>query len=627
MTYTLTSCAMGLFAPNSMASPDTLAFTSVSVVGPNMNQKFHVTAEWPLSLDIPNNKLAVLSSPSLASNSWDWTDAIDVNPLTGFSENDLAMSGDRCFYKLATMEDTTGSGIPDFYEMIINTNPDYQDPDGDGLPSWYEDYIGSDPNNPYSLAEGDTNNPSYFDEDGNPLTDGEILGGVCDCVCEGDPEDKTPPDWDGIMMLQLSLCDMFLDDDGWELYITVPFKESPDTNAVWNPAGAVLDNLDDVESIAYRTVYIEAGQNVEFYIKRVEIGQNHWSDEFQVTIEAFIPESDETPAKARGMTVQRGGITWVPAPNWIQNYDNPPLEAWVYYGVNDELPDVSEYVWQYTAYQVLNVLVDDDSNGLCVKVGNDITMRCEITPDMQTAFGKLSPDCVMWQFRTFNNSELWGEWKDIGKGETPESYTYTTEKSGVFGVRPLFVGNPVLSPIYRRKYDEPFPVGTRPSISDSSLNAWWRKGMPDAVGVCETQFQVDLRNAARAHLGSTEYALYAFVSSKFGVSRIRPMAPKCNIFIAHLCRSIDINSVPVWERGNYPSLNLPPVAKEWAKLDNEKLTAWTPPPNLQPGCVVSYKNHMGITDYDGYVLNAGLANVNKGFYCFMLSAVFRMYTP
>ena len=37
--------------------------------------------------------------------------------------------------------------------------------------------------------------------------------------------------------------------------------------------------------------------------------------------------------------------------------------------------------------------------------------------------------------------------------------------------------------------------------------------------------------------------------------------------------------------------------------------------------------HMGTTDYDGQIINAGLNNVNKGFHALGVGSIFRRYTP
>jgi len=608
MTFTLTVCAVGMLAPNGAATPDTLAFTSVSVVTSGTNQFFHITAAWPQSMEIPDNMLAVLSSTSLASNSWDWTDTIDVNPLAGTAEKKLSMTGDRMFYKLATMADTNDSGAPDFWEKIIINNPDYYlDSDGDGLPDWYEEYIGIDPNDPYSIALNDLTNPDYFDELGNPLADGVIVLNWQDPM-EG-RTDNTLSDWGGLTGIDLSLCDMWLDDDGWALDINVPFKYSPETNAVWNSPGEVLTNITNVEIVAHQTIFIQAGQDVKFNIERVEIGQDHWWDEFVVTIEAFIPKPNQTDLL--GNPMWEYGYEKIGAPNWLEWDENPGYSAEVPYGPNDEPPDVSKYFWWFTLYMATNVTVDSDSGGLCVEVGTDITMRCDIKPNPESAKVPLPHSALQWQFREKNFQGEWNGWFNVGQGAKPTQHTYASEQGGVFGIRALFFGEDFISPKYRRNQDEPY--GTTVKKPNLSINAWWRKGQPNAVGVCDTKFQVLLRKAARAQLGSTFYSDNNILPARYGCLPYPAGIAKCNIFVAHMCRSIDINSVQLFTRILLSGLkDHPPTSKEWYNGSLVRFE-WPVAKNLQPGCVISTGSHMGITDYDGEGINAGAMEIHKAY--------------
>ena len=601
-----------------------LVFTEAAVVDSGTGQNFHVTAAWPQTLDIPGNKLAVIATPSLDPPLWDWVDMLDVIPSNGSASQNLPMMGDKGFYKLATLADTTDSGQPDIMDWIVSTNPVYHDSDGDGLTDADEEYLGTNPNNPYSIYDSDPNNPDYMDENGNPLTDGEIVKKGC----EPNEErlDLTPPEWDGIVGLDLTLADTWLDDDGWALYINVPFADEPGTNAVKHPAGIVLANTDDVTVVAERTIYIEAGQNVKFHIERVEIGQVRWFDEFTVTIDAFIPGETNEMVMMRGQIPVR-----YPAPNWLESPLNPPLFAQVEYGPNDEPPDVSEFVWWFTVYHARTVTVDDDDDGVCVLIYTPVTMRCQITPDPSTAKVPMPPNERMWQYRARNFQGNWEGWVNMGAGATPTEYTYEWEQGGVYGIRLFFFGEDKISPIYRRKVDEPFATTDR--RPDSRTELWWRAGQPQAVGVCDTKFQVAVRNAARSYLGSTMYADNNVVPPQYGLPsypgkniKTNLGTAKCNIFVAHMCMSIDLYSIPVLVRITLGGLiNSPPKASEWKA--GTYVLDWPSSPNLQPGCVISNGRHMGITDYDGDGINAGGMQIHKAYNFFILTTdtAYRMY--
>ncbi|MCL1919716.1 MAG: hypothetical protein FWG50_01355 [Kiritimatiellaeota bacterium] len=598
-----------------------LVFTATSVVETGAGKVLRTTAAWPLSQDFPDDKLVVIWTPLLKPAYWDWFDEFDVVPAQGSAVIDLPMYDGNGFFALATLADTTGSGIPDIYEWIEANNPLYGDSDNDGLPDWYEEWIGTDPENPFSIAEGDPNNPEYHDEFGNPLTDGEIV------AMWGEPgeerEDLTPPEWNGLIGLDLTLKDMDLYDDAWELHISVPYRDVPDTNAFLNPAGWLLTNVGDVTQVAARTVFVEAGQNVRFKIGRIDVGQIAGTDEFAVTIDAFIPVAEPS----------RAGFSRYPAPNWLAASYNPDMFAVVSYGPNGEPPDVSQYVWDYTGHKAYMVTVDDDDNGVCVLKYTPITMRCVIDPNPILAYAPVPfTSMPAWQFRAKGFDGGWGAWYNIPAGYGSTVCTYAPPDGGVFGIRVYFCGADHISPVYRRKKDDlSGTLSATPSLT--SPNAWWRKGQPNAVGVCDTQFQVDLRNAARPHIGSTAFARASLLPEANGLRAYGAGVDKCTLFVAHMCRSLDRDSVPRVPRRSRTEgrewlfvIN-PPWASEWHS-GSFALRRWPLAPTLQPGLVISTGHHVGITDYDGEGINAGSEKVHKAYNFFQHSeSVYRRYEP
>ena len=605
---------------NEINEVNTLSFTNVSVVESGTGQVYRVFAAWPLMLEIPHNVLLVLTKESLLATDWEILCPLNVVPSDGYVSADFPMNGETGFFQLMTLDaldampDTDEDGLPDIVERFIGTNPFDEDSDGDGLGDGDELDFGTDPLNPYSLAEGDPNNPDYWDPD--PLMDGEIYTHSCDD--EDFSIDSTPPEWDGIIGLDLTLCDPYFDDDGWNLYINVPFRISLETNATIYAAGVVLSNTTNVTATASQTVYIDAGQNVIFHIERVEIGQIHWYDEFAVTIDAFIPE----PPTIGVMSMSsRSDLGRKPAPNWRVKPTNPSMSEQVEYGPDDEPPNVENFIWDYTAYKAHTVAVDNDANGLCVGIGTNITMRCQIAPDPSTAKAPLPPGEPVWQFRALNKQGEWEGWYNLGSGSTPYVYTHAQPFGGVFGIRALFFDSETISPIYRRKYNEPYATLT----ATPAPNAWWYKDKPNAVGVCDTPFQIALRNVSRGFLGSTSYALNAITPAQFGCPARHGKTWKCNLFVAHRCLSIDAHSIPLIKRRWWSAAN-PPLAAEWAS-GIPALSAWVEPPNLQPGCVVSTGAHMGITDYDGRGINAGSEYVHKAYNFLHLASTYKYYLP
>ncbi|MCL1919715.1 MAG: hypothetical protein FWG50_01350 [Kiritimatiellaeota bacterium] len=103
--------------------------------------------------------------------------------------------------------------------------------------------------------------------------------------------DDTPPEWDGVMGLDLTFFDKNADAEGWAVHISVPFRDSRDAKAVAHPPGFVLSNTSDVTATATRTIYIDAGQNVRFRPERAKTGLTNGAEHLEFKADAFISES------------------------------------------------------------------------------------------------------------------------------------------------------------------------------------------------------------------------------------------------------------------------------------------------------------------------------------------------
>lgn len=158
------------------------------------------------------------------------------------------------------------------------------------------------------------------------------------------------------------------------------------------------------------------------------------------------------------------------------------------------------------------------------------------------------------------------------------------------------------------------------------------KGDMKAFGVCDEQWQIDLRNCAKSFLGSTDYLEMSEISAQYGFSEYpgKDGAYKCNLFVAH--RAVQ-SAVPV------PAIHgrlwhaYPPLANEWgdrsfgiegwscvdvAGFPQAGFVSSDPATGGTPG-------HMGIVDFDGMGISAGMLNVNRNFNACNQDTVLRKY--
>ena len=105
-----------------------------------------------------------------------------------------------------------------------------------------------------------------------------------------------------------------------------------------------------------------------------------------------------------------------------------------------------------------------------------------------------------------------------------------------------------------------------------------RKGDVKAFGVCDEQWQIDLRNCAKARIDDASYGYSVDVGAEYGFSKIPLPLPKCSIFVAHMIKTADL-FCPVQRRGRYYLKSYPPLANDW---DSEvvQIEHWT---RLQDG--------------------------------------------
>jgi len=128
------------------------------------------------------------------------------------------------------------------------------------------------------------------------------------------------------LTLELSLQDIFLDDDAWTLLFT---GERYERGAILlETASPILSNIGDVTAIAMTSIQVMPGQTVKFTLLRPESNQIGGSDEFRVSF---------TPYDAQGNAAR----------NWFPRYDNSPWAAVLFYGVAGDPPDTSDIKWEF----------------------------------------------------------------------------------------------------------------------------------------------------------------------------------------------------------------------------------------------------------------------------------------
>jgi len=271
-------------------------------------------------------------------------------------------------------------------------------------------------------------------------------------------------------------------------------------------------------------------------------------------------------------------------------------------------------------------LVGAPGDGLVALNGSLVVMKANILP----ANHPIPEDEPKWFYQQLSSDGSWGNWIQFGGLAQGTNYVHETTQSGIFRVKAILtIGRePFGERVYERTTDELFGPGT--------------SGTPDAFGVVDTQMQIAIRNAAKGFLGSTNYPRNGVVAAEYGFPEYEEGTFKCNIFVAH--RAVQAGA-------NVPAINgipatYPPLANEWAgtedthpfiagfQNDIENWFLMTNPTHPQPGMIVAHPSqtgpgHVGIVDYDGNGIGAGVSGiVNKRYPDFLDgTSGFRRYDP
>ena len=237
-------------------------------------------------------------------------------------------------------------------------------------------------------------------------------------------------------------------------------------------------------------------------------------------------------------------------------------------------------------------------DGLVVLRGTPVAVSLDCEP--QGAGSRLT---TLWHTRRLRSDGSFESWQLAGPNYDGVAALLTPNAGGVYQIRVLASasGGGTDERHYIWGTDENPEIGRK------------KTGDLKAFGVCNDQWQIDLRNCAKVYLGSTQYPRNSAVNAQYGYSEIPHGAWKCNIFLAHSIVRAGL-SVP----HNSTLLNVyPPVANDWA--NGTGIDEWTFLGRdifVQPGYVIGHpaitgSGHCGILDFDGIAIAAGEHNVNR----------------
>ncbi len=229
-------------------------------------------------------------------------------------------------------------------------------------------------------------------------------------------------------------------------------------------------------------------------------------------------------------------------------------------------------------------------DGLIVKQTDTVRYRLSPTlPDVPL----LLEDKIQWNWRILKWDGTYSEWTAYvdGQGHT---FTAQPKDSGIYEVKATLEGQDFF--LYRKK-DDPYSAK--------------KKDENDCFGVVDEQWQINVGNSAKKHLGSKAYAKAA------NNSPYKKGSWKCNQFVGD--KVTGGGCIVPLINGNNPLRKHYPLANQWAGTDTKHIPNWTLLPREtypQPGWVIARgvtggTGHTGIIGYDGAWVGAGKYNVNR----------------
>ena len=258
------------------------------------------------------------------------------------------------------------------------------------------------------------------------------------------------------------------------------------------------------------------------------------------------------------------------------------------------------------------------ADGLVVLTNTPVAMQVECEPQGAGAF--LS---ATWHTRRLKSDGEYDGWQLAACGQQGASFVFTPTLGGIYQIR-------ALASVGAGGADERFYVWD----ADENHNTGFRRmGDMKAFGVCNEQWQIDLRNCAKSFLGSTAYLEMVAVPAQYGFSASpgRDESYKCNLFVAHRAVQVGLQVPAIHGRLWHAH---PPLANEWGDRSFE-IEGWDCVGVLefpQTGYVSAdpatggVPGHVGIVDFDGRGISAGMLNVNRNFNACNQDTVLRKYT-
>ncbi|MCR5838546.1 MAG: hypothetical protein K6G94_02795 [Kiritimatiellae bacterium] len=243
------------------------------------------------------------------------------------------------------------------------------------------------------------------------------------------------------------------------------------------------------------------------------------------------------------------------------------------------------------------------ADGLVVLTNTPVAMLLDSEPTGSGSF--LS---ATWHTRRLKSDGSYDEWQLAEYNHHGASIVLTPLLGGIYQIR-------ALASVAAGGTDERFYVW---EADENRMIGPGKKGEPKSIGVVSHAWQQSLRNCARGFLGSTAYLSTEALPAQYGF----PAYPagdvvfKCNIFVAH--RIVQSGLSCPKTRGWFNSY--PPLANDWADASYE-IGDWVTLSSEgypEPGYVAAdpdpdTSGHMGILDFDGFGISAGMSNVNRHF--------------
>ena len=257
-----------------------------------------------------------------------------------------------------------------------------------------------------------------------------------------------------------------------------------------------------------------------------------------------------------------------------------------------------------TVVRVGDVLLPSaPADGLVVLTNTPVAMLLDCEPAGSGSF--LS---TAWHTRRLKSDGSYDEWQLAEYNHHGASIVLTPLLGGIYQIR-------ALASVAAGGADERFYVW---EADENRMIGPGKKGEPKSIGVVSHAWQQSLRNCARGFLGSTAYLSTEALPAQYGF----PAYPagdivfKCNIFVAH--RIVQSGLLCPKTRGWFNSY--PPLANDWADASYE-IGDWVTLSSEgypEPGYVAAdpdpdTSGHMGILDFDGFGISAGMSNVNRHF--------------